>query len=110
MRKPLALLGAFAALTLILGTTSALAKDKEVTLTGEAQCAHCIMHEGTSCKTVIETTKDGKKTDYYVVSNDISKGYKADVCSAPHKVTVTGTVKKEDGKHMLTLTKIEPAK
>lgn len=94
-----------------LGSVNAFAKDKTVTLSGEAKCAKCMLHQGDKCQTVIETTaKNGKKVDYYVLDNSVSKAFHSEVCHAAKKVTATGTVKQDGKKKELLLTKIEPAK
>ncbi len=99
-----------AAVVLLLGTSTALAKEKEVTVKGEAKCAACMLKQGDKCQTVIQSTQKGKTVNYYVVQNDVSKGFTSDVCHKAQKVTATGTVKKEGDKRELTLTKIELAK
>jgi len=109
MKKLFAIV-AGAALLLALNTTSALAKDKEVTIKGEAKCAMCMLHEGTACKTVIQTEHHGKTQTYYLVENDVSKAFTEDVCHGAKKVVATGTVAEADGKQKLTLSKIELAK
>ncbi len=88
----------------------ALAKDKEVTIEGEAKCAMCMLHEGDACKTVIQTTKSGKTTTYYLVDNGVSKAFTEDVCHGAKKVIAKGTLTEVDGKQKLTLTKIDIAK
>jgi len=110
MKCTFATIAAVAALVLAANTTSSLANDKEVTLTGEAKCAKCILKESKECQTVIEVEKKGKKQEYYVVENDVSKAFHEDVCHEAKKVTATGTVAKVDGKQQLTLTKIAAAK
>ncbi len=85
--------------------------EKERTITGEAQCAKCGLKESDKCQTVIQAeNKKGKKITYYVADNEVAKGFHHEVCQGTKKVTATGTVKKVDGKEMLTLSKIEPAK
>ena len=79
---------------------------KKVSVTGEAKCAKCILHEGDTCRTVIQTKEDGKVVTYYVVRNKVAENFSTDVCTAPHMVKATGTVKDVDGKHQLTLAKI----
>ena len=91
-------------------TISAMAADKNVTLTGEAQCAKCILKKSQTCQMVIQVTENGKKHNYWVVANDVSKGFKEDVCAAAKKVTATGSTKMLKGKRELTLRKIEIAK
>ena len=85
MKKMFAAMTTAAVLAWALSGTSALAKDKEVTIKGEAKCAMCMLHEGSSCKTVIQTSKSGKTTTYYLVDNDISKAFTEDVISDFHR-------------------------
>ena len=84
---------------------------KEKTIKGEAKCAKCMLKEGDKCQTVVEVEAgNGKTTKYYLVENDVSKAFHEEVCKATKKVTVTGTDKRENDKHMFTATKIEPEK
>lgn len=110
MKNILAAITAAAALAWVLNSTPAMASDKEVTIKGEAKCAMCMLHEGDACKTVIQTTKAGKTTTYYLVDNQVSKGFTEDVCHGAKKVVAKGTIAEVDGKQKLTLTKIEVAK
>jgi hypothetical protein len=89
---------------------SALAADKEVTITGEGMCAKCALHEGTTCQTVIQTEQDGKKVMYYLAPNKVSKKFHENVCKETQKVTATGSVKEENGKEIMTVSKIELVK
>ena len=96
-------------------TTSRLlaldASSKEVTITGNAVCAKCLLHEGDKCQTVIQAQVDGKAVNYYLTQNDVSKAFHKNICSGPgEQVTATGTVKEKGGKEMLTASKIEPVK
>ena len=109
MKRAIGAITTVAALVWALSATTALAKDKEVTIKGEAKCAACMLHEGGDCRTVIQTTAHGKTTTYYLVNNDISKAFHEDVCHAAKKVVAKGTVTEVDGKQKLTLTKIELA-
>jgi hypothetical protein len=99
---------------LFSGLTIAWAAE-EVTLTGDAVCAKCALKETKTCQNTITVEKDGKKTTYYLAANAVSKkahtGLKICMAStdAPVKVKATGTVKEEDGKQVLTATKIEAA-
>jgi hypothetical protein len=74
---------------------------KKVSLSGEAKCAKCILHEANTCQTVIQTKDHGKVTTY-----DVARGFRADVCTAAQMVNATGVVKDVAGKHQLTLVKI----
>jgi hypothetical protein len=85
--------------------------NKEVTLTGMCVCAKCVLHETTECQNVLQIQKDGKTVNYYLTQNDISKAFHDDICTTSgEKVTATGTVSEKDGKQVMTVSKIEPAK
>lgn len=86
-------------------------KGKTQTFTGEAKCAMCMLKESDKCQTVVQVEgKDGKKVNYYLTDNDVAKNFHDNVCKSAKKVTVTGTVKKVDGKNELTAKKIELVK
>ena len=85
-------------------------KDKEITITGDAKCGKCALKETDKCQNVIQVEKDGKKTTYYFVKNDVSDKFHKEVCSETKKVTATGTCKKVEGKLEFTAAKIELAK
>jgi RecG-like helicase len=97
------------ALTLALNST-AFAKGKAVTITGEGQCAKCALHESKSCQNTITVEEQGKKTTYYLAQNKVSKEFHQNICKSPAKVMATGEVKTVHGKVELTPTKIELAK
>jgi|SRR6185312_1660371 len=88
----------------------AFAADKEVTITGEGKCAKCALHETKECQTAIQTEENGQKVTYYLAQNDTSKDFHDNICKKSEKVTATGTLKEEDGKKILTASKIEAAK
>jgi hypothetical protein len=87
--------------------------DKKVTIEGDGMCAKCALGETKTCQNAVIVTKDGKKTTYYLVHNDVSKAAhsKEGFCKAtkddPIKVKVTGTVEVKDDKHEMTPEKIE---
>jgi hypothetical protein len=97
-------------------TTRALAQDsektdKEVTITGSMVCSKCVLHETKTCENVVQVEKDGKTVNYYLKQNDVSKKAHEGICGGgSEKVTVTGTVKKKNGKEMLTPAKIDVIK
>ncbi len=96
-------------LLLLALATPAFAADspKEKTITGEAKCAKCLLHEGDKCQTVIQVeNKKGKTVSYYLTENDVSKAFHENVCKEAKKVTATGTVKKVEGKNEFTVSKI----
>ena len=85
-------------------------KDKEITITGDAKCGKCALKETDKCQNVIQVEKDGKKSTYFFVKNDVSDKFHKNVCSETKKATATGTCKKVDGKLQFTAAKIELAK
>ncbi len=109
MKKTFAAIAVLAGLVLAYTASTAFADDKEVTVTGNAKCGYCSLHEGTACNTVIQTEKDGKTVKYYVVDNDNSKKLEK-LAHSGKKITATGTVKEVDGKQQLTVTKFEVVK
>ena len=88
----------------------AFAAEKEVTITGEGQCAKCALHETEKCQNTIQTEENGKKVTYYLAQNDTSKEFHDNICKKSEKVTATGVVSEKDGKKILTVSKIEAAK
>ena len=104
-------LSSIASLALLALTTPAFAAGKEVTITGDGKCAKCALKETSKCQNVIQTQEDGKTVTYYLADNAVSKGFHKDnLCEDTKKVTATGTVKDEDGKKILTASKLELAK
>jgi len=85
-------------------------KDKEITITGEAKCGKCALKETEKCQNVIQVEKEGKKTTYYIVHDDVAKAFHKNVCTETKKATATGTSKKVDGKLQFTAKKIELVK
>jgi len=100
------LLAAFSSLQLL-----AAAADKEVTLTGLAVCGKCVLHQSDTCQNVLLVVKDDKTNEYWLAQNDVSKDFHQQICTTDgEKVTVTGTLSKDNGKRILTASKIEPVK
>jgi Family of unknown function (DUF6370) len=96
-------LTAFAvALALVAFAAPANADEKEVKLEGKITCAKCDLGEADSCQTVI---KVGDKVYYF--DKDSHKKHHATVCKEAKDGTVTGTVKKEGDKMVVTATKVE---
>lgn len=103
------LLAAFAAVALAF-TAAAESKGKTITLAGKGCCAKCCLKEADACQNVLTVEKDGKKTKYYLVQNDVSKGFHSQICETVKDITVTGTCKKVGDKLEVTAEKIEAAK
>ena len=88
----------------------AFAEDKEITISGEGKCAKCLLKETDKCQNAIQVEKDGKKTTYYVVENDVSKKFHEKICKETKDVELTGTVAEKDGKKYITAKTINEAK
>ncbi len=92
--------------------TSAVAAEKEVTLTGTMVCGKCGLGETKSCTNVLQV-KDGDNTvNYYLTDKGTGEAYHEDVCGGGKKegVTVVGTVSEKDGKRWVKATKVEAKK
>jgi len=112
LRRPLRvtlaalLLSAFVVAGLLLAFVGApvVAKDeaKEETLKGKITCAKCDLGTADKCHTVI---KVGDKVYYF---DDKATGkYHKEICKEPKDGTVTGTVKKDGDKMVVTVSKVE---
>ncbi len=114
MKKVSLLFAAVAGLAVLALATPTFAAEggKERTITGEAKCAKCALHETDKCQTVIQAEgKNGKTVTYYLADNDVAKNFHEQVCKESKKVTATGTAKKgEGGKMEFTASKIEAVK
>ena len=99
-----------AALLFAALVASAADKTKEVTLTGDGKCAKCQLKETDTCQNVIQTQEDGKTITYYLEQNKVSKNFHESLCENPRKITVTGIVKEENGRKLLTPSKIKLVK
>ena len=108
MKKLSTLVAGIAGLVLLALATPAFAA--EHTITGEAKCAKCSMHESDKCQTVIQAEHRGKMVTYYLADNDVAKNFHDQICKEPKKVKATGTIKTVDGKQEMTVSKIEEAK
>jgi hypothetical protein len=75
---------------------------KEVTLEGKITCPKCDLAVADKCGTVI---KVGDKL--YWFDADSNKKYHKDICSDPKDGKVTGKVKKDGEKMVITVTKLE---
>ena len=106
LKLSLALLTGLAALSLTSNTYAA-DSSKEVTVSGQALCAKCALHQSDKCQTVVQATVDGKAVTYYLTGKE-AKAFHEKICKGSGEpVTVTGTVTEKDGKQMLKASKIE---
>ena len=91
-----------AVVVLVLAGAPLLAEDKEQKLEGKITCAKCDLGTEDSCQTVI---KVGDKVYYF--DKESGKKYHKEICTTPKDGTVTGKVKKEGDKMVVTVSKVE---
>jgi hypothetical protein len=91
-----------------LAALSFAADSKEQTLTGKAMCAKCELKQAEKCTNALQVAgKDGKSTTYLLADNKVSKDFHGKVCKGTlDGVSVTGSVKSEGGKQIITASKI----
>src|SRR5437773_655641 len=116
MKKNMALVTGIAGLLLLALATPTFGaeedgkeKGKEITITGEGKCGKCSLKETEKCQNVIQVEEKGKKVNYYLAQNKVSKDFHENLCKETKKVKATGTVKEVDGKKEFTAKKIELA-
>ncbi len=88
-------------------SATARADNHEKTLNGEGLCAKCELKETEKCQTAIRVQDGGKTAVYYAKDNKVAMDFHKNICTTPGKVVATGSVKEADGKHHITLSKIE---
>jgi len=79
---------------------------KEVKLEGNICCGKCELKESAKCAVTIVVEKDKKKTTYWFDA-DSSKKYHGDICQEVKAGTVTGTVKKDGDKMVVTVKELK---
>ncbi len=84
----------------------ARAADKEVKLTGTICCGKCELKMSDQCHTVIKVKEKDKDVVYWFDDTG-SKKYHKQICQETKEGTVTGTVKKEGDKMIITVKKVE---
>ena len=94
----------------ILGL-SASTRAEEANLTGVGACAKCVLSLTSKCQNAITVTgKDGKKEVILMEHNGVARDFHDAICQNEVRITVTGTVAEQNGKKVLTPTKIVEAK
>jgi len=83
---------------------------KEVTVSGEGKCAKCALHQVDKFHNATATTENGQKVTYYLTKNKVADAFHDNICQEAHKVKATGKVHEENGKKMLTASKIDLVK
>ncbi len=107
--RPILVVFVLASLALVLasGTNAAQdKKDKEVVLKGRITCNKCDLGKSIACETVI-VVKEKDKDIVYFFDKKADKKYHGEVCSESKPGAVTGTVKDEDKKKVVTVKKVE---
>ena len=86
---------------------SPLAAAAESTLSGTIVCAQCKLQKADAheCQDVLLVDEGGKKVEYYVVKNDVSKA-SGEACTLEIPATVTGEVSEKDGRKWIAPSKI----
>jgi hypothetical protein len=82
------------------------AADDEKTLKGTITCAKCDLKVEKKCATVIQVKEGDKTVTYYFDPAGDKKNHKA-VCTEAKKGSVTGKVAEKDGKHWISVSKVE---
>ncbi len=91
--------------------SSAVAEDKKPAakaevLNGTICCGKCELKESATCAvTIVVKGKGGSKTYWFDATS--SKKYHGDVCSETKEGTVTGTVKKDGKKMVITVSELK---
>jgi hypothetical protein len=79
---------------------------KQETLKGKICCAKCELGVETECMTVVVTKKDNKDLTVYF-DKESNKKHHASICSEAKPGSVTGTVKDEGKKKIITVTTLK---
>jgi hypothetical protein len=79
---------------------------KEVTLKGTITCAKCDLDIEKKCMTVIKVKEKDKDVIYYL-DEKTGKANHGKICKTPMKGTVTGTVKDDGKKKVITVTELK---
>jgi hypothetical protein len=98
-----------AGLLVAAATNSAQEKEKkDIVLKGKITCAKCDLGIANDCATVIVVKdKEAKKDITYYFDKKGHGKYHDDICSAAKNGTVTGTVKDDGKKKVITVKKLE---
>lgn len=94
-------------LALIVGSNvDAGGKDKVVELKGKITCAKCDLGVEKACATVIVTKRDKKDVTIYFDAAS-NKKYHGDICTEAKSGSVTGTVKKDGKKEVISVKELK---
>ena len=104
LRRSALSLIAIAACSFVFSVSAA--DEKEVKLTGKITCAKCDLGVADSCATVIVVKEKDKDVTYYFDAASHKKNH-GPICKAAKDGTVTGTVKKDGDKMVVTVKELE---
>ncbi len=112
MKKTIQFIITLACVAAFTTFNAAAAGGKTITLKGRGMCAKCCLKEGDTCQNVVQVTNKGKKTNYYLAANEVSKDFHSNICKKVKPIEVTGVCKKDGGKLVVTAEaiKLAPAK
>jgi|GEM_PF-1626908 len=83
----------------------------EVSLRGEAVCAHCILHQTEQCQPAMLVHHKGRQDETYLLDRrnvtDQKLGEKLRCCRSPLPIQATGTVRTANGQLLLGVTRLE---
>ena len=84
-------------------------QNSQVTMTGLMVCGKCKLHITKECQNVLQVQENGQTVNYFLVMNKVSTDFHPQICDSDGmETTVTGTVTEQDGKEVMTPTKITP--
>lgn len=88
----------------------AAAAGPPVTLAGTMLCGKCALGQTDSCQNVLQVKQGKAEVSYFLTANEVAQAAHGPVCAGKKKATVTGTVREEGGKKLLTATTIDYGK
>jgi len=106
MRIFVSSLGLLALALILIAGVDAGGEKKEVTLKGKITCAKCDLGVEKACATVIVTKKDKKEVTVYF-DKESNKKYHSDICTEAKNGSVTGTVKKDGKKDVISVKELK---
>ena len=91
---------------IIIAGADAGGDKKEVTVKGSITCAKCDLGVEKACATVIVTKREKKDVTIYF-DKESNKKYHGDICTEAKKGSVTGTVKKDGKKEVISVKELK---
>lgn len=102
------------AVAAVLATGLVAEEKKEVELKGTMKCAKCTLKEADAkaCANVLIVKEGDKEVKYYLKDKGNKEAYHKGICppGSEAEATVKGSVTEEDGKKIVTATKVDVKK